>query len=237
MKRFERPLDVAHAAAEFGLEEDAFLAELEKEEAFRDVHTRLRQTNLPRERFMLVYNKIDLAMSDAARPVAVAAVGSDVGLVPEGDALAPDGEMAAAWAAYQAGEWDVARDKFLALAEAAQKLESIGNVPSPPAVPQGEVVVASYEVPTAATSVTDGGDWRVQLAALEAEGDTGPAWDLLKGRHPELLSDLRLHVEYAELGHGTFYRVQAGPIQTRSDARWLCSQLAQVDQPCLVVSR
>ena len=79
--------------------------------------------------------------------------------------------------------------------------------------------------------------WRVQLAALDSEYDAQPAWEGMKAQHPELLNQLRLHVETAELAHGTFHRVQAGPVATRSDAQLLCSQLVQANQDCLVVPK
>ncbi len=352
VNRFHQPLDEALAAAEFGLETDVFLAELQREGVFRDIETRLRQTNLPRERFMLAYDKIDLAMSDADRPVVVASVEPDapVEAVDAGDALA-DGEMGAALAAYRGGDWAVARDKFLTLAEggdalaqhnlgtlyvvgkgvpqdygkavnwyrkaasqgfvdaqyalglmyadgyilspdgdslarkwfeqaasqgheeAGIRLASLDSTPAPaapePAVavvinevpasqpaakvaangtppdsePQPAAVVADYDAaipppPNAPSEATNGNvAWLVQLAALDSEADTGLAWDTFKAKHPDLLGGLRLHVETAELGHGTFYRVQAGPVDSRADARRLCSEFAQADQECMVVAR
>ena len=334
VKRFSRPLDEALAAAEFGLEEDAFMAELEKEGAFLDILTRLRQTNLPRERFILAYNKIELAMSDVQRPVVVASAEPQVPVASTGgDAPVANGDMAAALAAYKDGDWAAARDKFAALAEtgdalaqhnlgtlyvfgkgvpqdygravnwyrkaasqgfvdaqyalglmysdgyillpegdaaarrwfgkaaaqghdeAAQKLASLGVAVTPAPVVRPEVVVASYEppappsvvqktevvqetesaaVPRAAGSAAG---WRVQLGALETVTATGPAWGDMKQRYADLLGELKLYVELAQLGHGTFYRVQAGPVESRADARALCSELARRGQDCLVVSQ
>ncbi len=327
--RFHQPLNETLAAAEFGLERDAFLTELEKEGAFRDIQTRLRQTNLPRERFMMAFNKLELAMSDVERPIAVASlqpaapVAASVASLPP--ATPQNGDLAAAMDAYRSGDWVVARDKFLSLAqtgdalaqhnlgtlyvvgkgvnqdygkavnwyrkaasqgfmdaqyalglmyadgyvlspdgeatarkwfqeaaaqgheEASVRLASYGGaVPAPqPAVavapaPQLQQAVATTEVVAAPAPVpaSDGDSaWRVQLAALDREYDTGPAWELIKARHPALLSELRLHVETAQLAHGTFHRVQAGPVPTQADAQQLCSQLVLADQDCLVVPR
>lgn len=54
--------------------------------------------------------------------------------------------------------------------------------------------------------------------------------------HPDLLGDLRLTVQKADLGtKGVYYRIQAGPIPDRTTAEDVCAELKSAKQSCLVV--
>lgn len=78
--------------------------------------------------------------------------------------------------------------------------------------------------------------WRVQLIALRDRSSAQLASVSFQQANPDLLEDLTLHIERANLPHGTFYRVQAGPLADRAEAKELCSALKARNQDCLVVA-
>jgi len=80
------------------------------------------------------------------------------------------------------------------------------------------------------------GVWRVQLAALNSKTDAAGAWSALQGSNRDLLGDLTLHVQRAELPIGTFYRVQAGPLPGPDEAAALCRKLKTRRHDCLLVA-
>ncbi len=89
--------------------------------------------------------------------------------------------------------------------------------------------------PTQAAALTDG--FRVQLAAVKSGEAANAAWTKLTKTHSEALNGLLLKVVRVDLGAaGIFYRVQAGPLEDRSAAEGVCSQLKLQSQPCLVVA-
>jgi hypothetical protein len=54
--------------------------------------------------------------------------------------------------------------------------------------------------------------------------------------HPDLLDDMRLTVQRADLGDkGVYFRIQAGPLPDRTTAEDVCAELKAAKQPCLVV--
>jgi len=80
------------------------------------------------------------------------------------------------------------------------------------------------------------GRFRVQLASFNSGEKAGAEGERLQRRHPELLGNLELTVQSAELERGVFHRIQAGPL-TYSQANSLCGALKRQNQPCLVVNR
>lgn len=78
----------------------------------------------------------------------------------------------------------------------------------------------------------------VQLASVKSEERARSEWTRLQGRHPDLLGDLELIVQRADLGgRGTFYRLQTGPFPNQATAEDMCWQLRAAKLDCLVVKR
>ncbi|WP_366555988.1 SPOR domain-containing protein [Aquibaculum sediminis] len=82
------------------------------------------------------------------------------------------------------------------------------------------------------------GGFVIQLASVGNRDAIEREWSRMQERHPEVLGDLTLQVEEADLGErGTFYRLQAGPVPTRESADQLCARLQAAQQDCLVRAR
>ena len=95
-------------------------------------------------------------------------------------------------------------------------------------------IAAPPDVPAGAAEAAPA--WRIQLAALASHADADAAWPAFASAHRDLLAELTLHVERAELARGIFYRVQAGPLRDRAAAAALCRSLKSRNQDCLVVA-
>lgn len=78
--------------------------------------------------------------------------------------------------------------------------------------------------------------WRIQLISLQSLTQAEAAWAELQHTNQNLLANLSLHVQKAELPKGTFYRVQAGPLPDRAATVELCDSLKSQNQDCLVVA-
>ncbi|NNE82803.1 MAG: SPOR domain-containing protein [Alphaproteobacteria bacterium] len=108
----------------------------------------------------------------------------------------------------------------------------------------GVPLPAEIEPPLSATPIpeeiqvaaADTTAWRIQLFSLSSQTNTETAWTRLQQTNPDLLDNLTLHVQPAELSNGTFYRVQAGPVLDRVAAISLCNELKSRNQDCLVVA-
>ncbi len=111
------------------------------------------------------------------------------------------------------------------------------QIAAPPAPPETPQVAA---IPNPATEIKPAAPpssaWRIQLASLNSDKGAKTEWQRLQGRHQELLQNLQLNVQRADLDRGTFYRIQAGPLADRAAAQRLCASLKQRQQDCLVVS-
>lgn len=83
------------------------------------------------------------------------------------------------------------------------------------------------------------GAYRVQMASLRSRAAVQKNWATLKRKHPDLLGKLGLSIQSVKLsgGRGTYYRMQAGPITSKSRATALCSSLKKRKQGCIVVRR
>lgn len=83
------------------------------------------------------------------------------------------------------------------------------------------------------------GRYLVQISALRSDTAVRKSWSALQKRHRDVLGPLSLTVERKVLGggKGTFYRMQAGPLPSRSAASDLCGKLKQRKLGCLVVRR
>lgn len=83
------------------------------------------------------------------------------------------------------------------------------------------------------------GTYRVQMASLRSRAAVQKNWATLKRKHPSLLGKLGLSIQSVKLsgGRGTYYRMQAGPLTSKSQAAALCSSLKKRKQGCIVVRR
>ena len=102
----------------------------------------------------------------------------------------------------------------------------------PPAAP--EKAANAKPPPPAAAPL--GAAWRIQLASLGTEEAAKTAWSRLSKKNGDLLGKLQHQIVRIELaGKGTFYRLQAGPLDDASEAKALCSRVKQRKIGCLVV--
>jgi general secretion pathway protein D len=105
--------------------------------------------------------------------------------------------------------------------------ELAANTPAPPRPPS----VAEIQ-----PAIADSAAWRVQLIAVKSQENAEAVWAKMRQTNQDLLEDLSLHVQQAELSKGTFYRVQAGPLADRTTAAGLCNSLKSRNQDCLIVA-
>ncbi len=100
----------------------------------------------------------------------------------------------------------------------------------------GKPPASGSAIATTSQMRTMAGVYRVQVASLKTQNQAELAWKEQVARYPDLLSQLSLTVQRAVLADkGTFYRVQAGPFQSRDSADSLCRKLKARGQDCIVV--
>ncbi len=80
------------------------------------------------------------------------------------------------------------------------------------------------------------GGYFVQLASVKSDGGARNEWARLQRVHPDLLGDLELSVQSADLGErGIFFRIRTGPFPNRATAQDMCWQIKAAKLDCLVV--
>jgi cell division septation protein DedD len=127
------------------------------------------------------------------------------------------------------------------IAVAAPPEKSPAPASPPPISPQEIAAITPAPLPAPRVveidqAITDSTVWRVQLIALESQKNAETVWAKMQHTNQDLLEDLTLHVQQAELSKGTFYRVQAGPLADRTTAAGLCDSLKSRNQECLIVA-
>jgi cell division septation protein DedD len=109
--------------------------------------------------------------------------------------------------------------------------------PAPEAETAAPAVSTPAPQPTAAADVPVSG-FGIQVASLRSEDSARATWKKLLAAHPDLLGDLNIHIERADLGEkGVYYRLQAGSLASLDEARALCGKLKDVKVGCLPISR
>jgi len=94
---------------------------------------------------------------------------------------------------------------------------------------------AAATAPAPAKPVAAGGGYRIQIGAVKTADAVGPEWARLKHRFPDALSSLKVSSDKVELaGKGTFYRIQAGPLD-EGGAKSACDHLKAQGVGCIVV--
>lgn len=107
--------------------------------------------------------------------------------------------------------------------------------PAEPA-PAQEAAAPAAAAPAAPVQPATGGSWKIQLAAVKSDSAARQQWGRMRKAHPDLLDDMRLTVQRADLGDkGVYFRIQAGPLPDRTTAEDVCAELKAAKQPCLVV--
>lgn len=119
--------------------------------------------------------------------------------------------------------------------------EVLAALPSAPLPrPKPRIAATSRAEPASAPAArvepaAGGAVWRVQVASMRDDQSARQAWDQVRARHPGLLAGLSPTIVRAEVGSGTFYRVQVGPFADRVAANATCSALKAERTDCLVV--
>lgn len=119
-----------------------------------------------------------------------------------------------------------------------QKVEIV-TLPAPPekiAVKIAEEVPAKTPAPVASPVSSE--THFVQLASIRDQGEAAKAWGALQKEFSGLLDGFSYRALAADIpGKGTYYRIQAGPMD-ESAARRLCDSIkARKKEGCLVVRR
>jgi hypothetical protein len=67
----------------------------------------------------------------------------------------------------------------------------------------------------------------IWLSSQKSREQAERGWEELKGAYPDLLGDLQLTVREVDLGEtkGTWYRVYAGPMADKTEAKALCDKI------------
>ncbi len=102
--------------------------------------------------------------------------------------------------------------------------------------PVQEAAAPAAAAPAPTVQPATGGSWKIQLAAVKSDPAARQEWGRMQQAHSDLLGDMRLTVQRADLGDkGVYFRIQAGPLPDRTTAEDVCAELKAAKQPCLVV--
>ena len=118
---------------------------------------------------------------------------------------------------------------------APAKPPAAAAAPSTPAKPPA----AAPPVKTAsvAPAAAGGGNYQIQLAAMKSEADAQTVWKKVQVANKDLLSNLSLDIQRADLGaKGVFFRLRAGPLDEAA-AKSLCAELTKRNQGCIVARK
>ncbi len=90
--------------------------------------------------------------------------------------------------------------------------------------------------PTIGSRAKAASAWRIQIAAVASTKAAKKEWRRIAAANEDLLSKLKLDIRRADLGaRGVFYRVQAGTLESESEARDVCKALLERKVTCFVV--
>ncbi|GAB5469114.1 MAG: hypothetical protein Kilf2KO_21440 [Rhodospirillales bacterium] len=129
-------------------------------------------------------------------------------------------------------------------ASVAASLAAPAGTAAAQAAPAAQPAAAAPEAAPQAAAITApaaggaGGGFLVQLAALTSAAAADQSWQSVSSRHASLLGSLTPSVQRAEIaGRGTFFRLRAGPLESRAAAASLCEKLKAAGQACIVVAQ
>lgn len=109
----------------------------------------------------------------------------------------------------------------------------------PPNVQQASTAPTADSGPSIASLIENmsgpTGGWRVQIASVKSEDVAKSTWARLQSAHGDVLSNLRMQAVRVDLGDkGTWYRVQAGPLDEKQ-AHSVCANLKARKTDCVSV--
>ena len=106
---------------------------------------------------------------------------------------------------------------------------------APQQQPQQQATSVSSVPPSVQPAPPPAGDgWRIQLASVGSQEAAIREWRRFQNANQDLLGNLDLKVQRADLGaRGIYYRVQAG-VLSRDDASAVCGQLKSRGTDCLI---
>lgn len=161
----------------------------------------------------------------------------DDGAAPEPSETSPSGTSQSASQQDQAAA-PVDEPETASPSELGESAEAASSEPEEAAgTGAGQEQEQEQESLAALPSAEEGG-FAIQLAAVREEARAREAWGELQGAHPNVLSNLTLDLQRAEIeGQGTFWRIRTGPFADRAAAEQACERLEANGQGCLVVSR
>jgi len=113
--------------------------------------------------------------------------------------------------------------------------------PEPAAKPAPDSIAAliteaGIKAPPAPKAASPGGSYRLQLSAVRSADAVPGEWARLKRHYPELAGLTNSTSKIDEPGKGTFYRVEAGPLDEAA-AKSTCTRLRGQGLGCIVVKR
>jgi hypothetical protein len=100
--------------------------------------------------------------------------------------------------------------------------------------------VAAKPAPTpkpavAPTSAAPAGSYRIQLSAVRTADAVAPEWARLEHHYPDILTTLKMTADKVDVaGKGTFFRIQAGPLD-QNGAKSACERLRAQGVGCIVL--
>ncbi|MFV3075739.1 SPOR domain-containing protein [Niveispirillum fermenti] len=106
--------------------------------------------------------------------------------------------------------------------------QATAPAPRPVAPPPAAAAPAPAPRPAATGSV------RVQVAAVDSEAKATAEWQRLQKKFPAELGSLPMRTTRVELPRGTFFRIQAGPME-EAQARQICAALSAQGAGCSLV--
>jgi cell division protein FtsN len=108
-------------------------------------------------------------------------------------------------------------------------------VPAKNAAPTSiAALIGNASEPPPANQAAASGSYRLQLSAVRSPDAVAGEWARLKHRFPELASLKNSSSKVEVTGKGTFYRLEAGPLNQAS-AKSTCTRLRTEGLGCIVV--
>ncbi len=112
--------------------------------------------------------------------------------------------------------------------------KAVAAAPVKPAPTSIAALIAGNSPPAPAAAVASGGSYRLQLSAVKSPDAVAGEWARLKHRFPELASLKSSSSKIEVAGKGTFYRLEAGPLDPAA-AKSTCTRLRTQGLGCIVV--
>lgn len=117
------------------------------------------------------------------------------------------------------------------------KAKPVAPPPAPKLVAKPAPKPVAKPAPVVAAKATGiaGKGYMVQLSAVRNEANAKSEWARLVKKHKDVLGELQLVIQRADLGtKGIFYRVRGGWFANRAQAKAICDELAKRNVGCLI---